>query len=51
MLKDLLYQETQEKEKTYKNKPTTMKKLAIGSHMPIITLNGNGLNTPTKRHD
>ena len=25
--------------------------MAIGSHMPIITLNVNELNAPTKRHD
>ena len=24
--------------------------MAIGTYISIITLNGNGLNTPTKRH-
>ena len=43
-------QETQEKEKTYKNKPKTIKKMVIGTYISIITLNVNGLNAPTKRH-
>ena len=43
-------QETQEKEKTYKNKPQTIKKMVIGIYISIITLNVNGLNAPTKRH-
>ena len=41
---------TQEKKRTYKNKPKTIKKMVIGTHMSIITLNVNGLNAPTKRH-
>ena len=32
------------------NKPKTIKKTVIGSHILIITLYVNGLNTPTKRH-
>ena len=32
------------------NKPRTIKKMVIGSFISIITLNGNGLNVPTKRH-
>ena len=32
------------------NKPQTMKKMVIGSYIPIIILNVNGLNAPTKRH-
>ena len=28
----------------------TIKKMAIGTHISIITLNVNGLNAPTKRH-
>ena len=40
----------QEKEKTYKNKPKTIKKMAIGTYISITTLNVNGLNAPTKRH-
>ena len=40
----------QEKEKTYNNKPKTIKKMVIGTYVLIITLNVNGLNAPTKRH-
>ena len=36
--------------KTYKNKPKTIKKMAIRTDISIITLNVNGLNAPTKRH-
>ena len=50
MLKELSRQETQEKEKTYNNKPKTIKKMVIGTYRSIITLNVNGLNAPTKRH-
>ena len=50
MLKELLWQETQEKEKTYNNKSKTIKKMVIGTYILIITLNVNGLNAPTKRH-
>ena len=32
------------------NKPKTIKKMVIGSYVSIITLNIDGLNTPTKRH-
>ena len=28
----------------------TIKKMAIGTYISIITLNVNGLNSPTKRH-
>ena len=42
--------ETQEKKKTYKNKPKTIKKMVIGTYISIITLNVNGLNVATKRH-
>ena len=38
------------KQKTYKNKPQTIKKMVIGTYISIITLNVNGLNAPTKRH-
>ena len=37
MLKELLKRETQEKEKTYKNKPKTIKKMVIGIYILIIT--------------
>ena len=39
MLKELSRQETQEKKKTYKNKPKTIKKMVIGTYISIITLN------------
>ena len=50
MLKELLRQETQEKEKTYNNKQKTTNKMVTGTYISIITLNVNGLNAPTKRH-
>ena len=50
MLKELSKWETQEKKKTYKNKPKTIKKMVIGTYISIITLNVNGINAPTKRH-
>ena len=40
----------QEKKRTYKNKPKTIKKLVKGTYISIIALNVNGLNAPTKRH-
>ena len=42
-------QEAQEKEKTYNNKPKTIKEMVIGTYILIITLNVNGLTAPTKR--
>ena len=42
--------ETQEKKRTYKNKPKTIKKMVIGTYISIIILNVNGLSAPTKRH-
>ena len=50
MIKELLWQETQEKEKTYNNKPKSIKKMVIGTYISIINLNVNGLNAPTKRY-
>ena len=47
---DLYSQEIQEKKMIYKIKPQTIKKIAIGTYVSIITLNVNGLNAPTKRH-
>ena len=48
MLRDLYIQEIHEKEKIYKNKSQTIKKMAIGTYISIITLNINGLNASTK---
>ena len=42
--------ETQEKKRTYKKNPKTIKKMVIVTYILIITLNVNGLNAPTKRH-
>ena len=50
MVKELLWQETQEKEKTYDKKTGIIKKTVLGTYISIITLNVNGLNAPTKRH-
>ena len=47
---DLDSQEIQKKKKDLQNQPQTIKKMAIGTHISIITLNVNGLNAPTKRH-
>ena len=51
MLRDLYVQEIQEKEKIYKNKSQTIKKMAIGAYISIITLNINGLNLQSKGID
>ena len=43
-------QEIQKKKKDLQNQPQTIKKMAIGTYISIITLNVNGLNAPTKRN-
>ena len=35
-------------EKNLQNQPQTIKKMAIGTYISIITVNVNGLNSPTK---
>ena len=47
---DIYSKEIQEKEKDLQNQPQTIKKMAIGTYISIITLNVSGLNAPTKRH-
>ena len=47
---DIYSQEIQQKKKYLQNQPQTITKMAIGSYIPIITWNVNGLNPPTKRH-
>ena len=47
---DLYSQEIQEKKKDLQNQPQTIKKMAIGTYILIISLNVSGLNVPTKRH-
>ena len=49
MIRDLHSQEIQEKEKDLQTQPQTIKKMAMGTYILIITLNENGLNAPTKR--
>ena len=39
-----------EENKYLQNQAQTIKKMAIGTYISIITLNVNGLNSPTKRH-
>ena len=46
---DLDSQEIQKKKKDLQNQPQTVKKMAIGTYISIITFNVNGLNGPTKR--
>ena len=43
-------QEIQKKKKDLQNQPQTIKKMAIGIYISIITLTVSGLNVPTKRH-
>ena len=47
---DSYNQEIQEKKKDLQNQPQTIKKMAIGTYILIISLNVSGLNVPTKRH-
>ena len=47
---DLYSQEIQEKKKDLQSQPQTIKKMAIGAYISIITLNVDGLNDPSKRH-
>ena len=48
---NLYSQEIQEKKKDLQNQPQTIKKMAIGTYMSIITLNVNGLNDQPKDTD
>ena len=45
----LYSQEIQKKRKDIQNQPQTIKKMAIGTYISIITLNVNRLNALTKR--
>ena len=47
---DLHSQGIQEKKKDLQNQPQTIKKMAVGTYISIITLNVHGLNAPAKRH-
>ena len=46
---DLYSQEIQQKKKDLQNPSQTIKKMAIGTYVSIITVNVNGLNALTKR--
>ena len=46
---DLYSQEIQQKKKDLQNQPQTIKIMAIGMYISIITLNVNRLNAPKKR--
>ena len=50
MLKGLIQSRNTREEKDLQNQPQTVKKMAIRTHISIITLNVKGLNAPTKRH-
>ena len=47
---DLYSQEIQEKRKDLQTQPQTIKKMAIGTYISIITLNISELNAPTQSH-
>ena len=50
MLKGIIWPRNTREEKDLQNQPQTIKKMAIGTYISIITLNANGLKSPTKRH-
>ena len=50
MLKGLIQSGNTREKKDLQNQPKTIKKMAIGTYISMITLNVNGLNAPTKRH-
>ena len=51
MLKGLIQSRTTREEKDLQNQTQTIKKMAIGTYISIITLNVNGLNAPAKDTD
>ena len=38
------------RKKDLQNQPQTIKKIALGTYISIVTLDVNGLNAPTRRH-
>ena len=50
MRKGLIQSRNTREEKDVQNQPQTIKKMAIGTYVSIVTLNVNRLNAPTKRH-
>ena len=49
MLKGVLEEKEEEKEKKKRRGKQSNSKMALHVYLSIITLNGNGLNAPTKR--
>ena len=50
MMKGLIQSRNTREEKDLQNQPQTIKKMAIGTYISIITLTVNVLTAPTKRH-
>ena len=50
ILKGLIQSRNTREGQNLQNQPQTIKGMAIGTYISIITLNVNGLNAPTKRH-
>ena len=50
MLRGLISQEIWKKKKDLQYQLQTIKTMAIGTYISIITLNVNGVNAPTERH-
>ena len=50
MLNGLIQSRNTREEKRSTKSTSTIKKMAIGTYISIITLNVSGLNAPTKRH-
>ena len=50
MLKGLTQSKHTREEKYLQSQPQTIKKMAIGTYISIITLNVNGLNIPARRY-
>ena len=50
MLKGHIQSRNTREEKDLQNQSQTIKKMAIGTYISVITSNVNGLNAPTKRH-
>ena len=50
MLKGLIQPRNTREEKDLQNQPQTIKKMAIGTYISVITFNVKGLNAQAKRH-
>ena len=49
MLKGLIQSGNTREKKDLQNQPKTIKKMAIGTYISMITLNVNGLNAPNQK--